>query len=89
MRETLECLRPNLAADDDRLLSSICQFDLLACWPGSAMGRASGPPFYPNFARYSAHRSEPAVRMLLDDASARAALAADDDQGLADVLRAR
>jgi hypothetical protein len=84
----LDCLRPDLAADDDRLLSSICQFDLLACVAGIGQGKSSGSAFfYPNFARYFAHRSEPAVRALLDDPSARAALFPDDDQALADVLR--
>jgi hypothetical protein len=85
----LDCLRPDLLADDDRLLSSICQFDLLACVSGINQGRRVGSAFfYPNFARYFAHRSEPAVRTLLDDPSARAALFPDGDQELADVLRA-
>jgi len=85
----LDCLRPDLLADDDRLLSSICQFDLLACVAGINQGRRVGSAFfYPNFARYFAHRSEPAVRALLDDPSARAALFPESDQDLADVLRA-
>jgi hypothetical protein len=85
----LDCLRPDLLADDDRLLSSICQFDLLACVAGISQGRRVGSAFfYPNFARYFAHRSEPAVRALLDDPSARAVLFPDGDQDLADVLRA-
>jgi hypothetical protein len=85
----LDWLRPDLAADDDRLLSSICQFDLLACVAGISQGKRVGSAFfYPNFARYFASRSEPAVRALLDDPSARAALFPDDDQTLADVLRA-
>ncbi len=85
----LDCLRPDLAAEDDRLLSSICQFDLLACVAGISQGKRVGSAFfYPNFARYFARRSEPAVRALLDDPSARAALFPDDDQDLADVLRA-
>lgn len=84
----LDCLRPDLAADDDRLLSSLCQFDLLACVAGISQGKSAGSAFfYPNFARYFVHRSEPAVRTLLHDASARAALFPDDDQDLADVLR--
>jgi hypothetical protein len=52
--------------------------------PGKNTGSAF---FYPNFARYFARRSEPAVRALLGDPSARAALFPDDDQDLADVLR--
>jgi hypothetical protein len=85
----LDCLRPDLAADDDRLLSSICQFDLLACVAGIGQGKSvKSAFFYPNFARYFAHRSEPAVRALLDDPSARATLFPEGDQELADVLRA-
>lgn len=85
----LDSLRPDLLTDDDRLLSSICQFDLLACVAGISQGRRVGSAFfYPNFARYFARRSEPAVRVLLDDPSARAALFPDGDQELADVLRA-
>ena len=64
----LDCLRPDLLADDDRLLSSICQFDLLASVAGISQGRRVGSAFFcPNFARYFARRSEPAVRALLDD----------------------
>jgi hypothetical protein len=55
---------------------------------GISQGKGAGSAFfYPNFARYFAHRSEPAVRTLLHDASARAALFPDDDEDLADVLR--
>ncbi len=85
----LDCLRPDLAADDDRLLSSICQFDLLACVAGIGQGgRVASEFFYPNFSRYYARRSEPAVRALLDDRAARAALFPGSDQDLAEVLRA-
>jgi hypothetical protein len=85
----LDSLRPDLLTDDDRLLSSICQFDLLACVVGISQGRRVGSAFfYANFARYFARRSEPAVRALLDDPSARAALFPENDQELADVLRA-
>jgi hypothetical protein len=85
----LDCLRPDLAADDDRLLSSICQFDLLACVAGISQGKIVGSAFfYPNFARYFSYRSEPAVRVLLHDSSARATLFPDDDQDLAEALRA-
>jgi len=83
----LECLRPDMLADDDRLLSSICQFDLLACVAGIGQGGAASSSFYPNFSRYFARRSEPAVRMLLDDPSARVALFPHSDQELAEVLR--
>jgi hypothetical protein len=85
----LECLRPDLVAGDDRLLSSICQFDLLACVAGIGQGGAVASKFfYPNFSRYFARRSEPAVRALLDDPSARTTLFSGSDQDLADVLRA-
>ena len=83
----LECLRPDLLADDDRLLSSICQFDLLACVAGIGQAGVLSSSFYPNFSRYFARRSEPAVRALLDDPAARAALFPQSDQDLAEVLR--
>lgn len=84
----LECLRPDLLADDDRLLSSICQFDLLACVAGIGQGGAVASQFfYPNFSRYYSRRSEPAVRVLLEDGSARQILFPGSDQELADTLR--
>jgi hypothetical protein len=84
----LECLRPDLLADDDRLLSSICQFDLIACITGIGQGGAVASQFYyPNFSRYFTRRSEPAVRVLLDERSARQALFPGSDQHLADALR--
>jgi hypothetical protein len=84
----LACLRPDLVVGDERLLSSICQFDLLACVVGIGHGGAGSSSFYPNFARYFAHRSEPAARVLLQDQSARAVLFPGSDQDLANTLRA-
>ncbi|MEA2347204.1 MAG: hypothetical protein QOG62_991, partial [Thermoleophilaceae bacterium] len=67
-----------LGPDDDDLLTSIAQFDLLS--NVVAIGEAQlghpvpGRVYYPNFARFHQHRIEPAVERLLSDADMRHAL---------------
>jgi len=81
-------LRPDLEARDELLLTSLCQFDILACLAAiDAPGGSAGGTFYPNFAWFFSARSDPAVVMLLDDHGARAVLFHGDDEELAAALR--
>ncbi|MFL5866686.1 MAG: RNA-binding domain-containing protein [Thermoleophilaceae bacterium] len=79
-------LHPDLPADDERILTSICQFDLLA---NLAVVHATQDlhSVYPNFRRFYSHRSDPAVVLLLEDTEARSILFPEDDETLAHVLR--
>lgn len=74
----LECLRPDVAEGDERVLSSLCQFDLLAAVAvSSARRRIDSSSYYTNFAPYYPSRSLPAVRRLLEDQDVRRAIAGD------------
>ena len=86
----LECLRPDLAADDERIVTSLCQFDLLADLASLSLSDAKHKEaFFPNFARWYASRSDPAARMVIDKNDARDVIfAGGSDQELADALRA-
>lgn len=81
-------LRPDIAADDSNVISSICQFDMLAVLTIiAATGSLSGSNWYPNFARFYSMRTEPAVQQLLADAEMRATLFPRPDNELAAALR--
>jgi hypothetical protein len=84
----LACLRPDLGdADDDALLTSIAQFDLL--WNTAAVGvngSPDGKAFYPSFARFRQERIEPVVDRLIRDPGVRAALFPGTDAQLATAL---
>ena len=84
----VSCLRPDLPADDERLLNSLCQFDALAALAMIAETQSlSDSAFYPNFARFYTHRTEPAIaRLLVDDAMRQAIFPLPDDM-LASALR--
>jgi hypothetical protein len=86
---THESLTPDLAPeDDDRLLTSLCQFDFLACLAAIVKANSlSGSNFYPNFGRFHTDRAEPVVRLLLSDQSLREAIAAVPDDDLAILLK--
>jgi hypothetical protein len=77
----VSCLWPDLPADDERLLDSLCQFDALAALAMIAQTRSlSDSHFYPNFARFYSHRTEPAIaRLLVDDAMRQAIFPLPDD----------
>jgi len=80
-------LRPDYAIDDERLLSSLTQFDMLANLAVAARHGLSGGVVYPHFRRFYAHRSDPAVVALLEEKGARDTIFPDDDQSLAEALR--
>lgn len=83
----VDCMRPDgLASDDDELLSSLAQFDVLS--NVVAIGAAkdvSGRVFYTNFARFRQSRVQRVVERLLSDSAMREELfpLADDDLAIA------
>ena len=86
---TLPSLTPDVLADDDALLSSLCQFDFLSCLVAVHAAREVGPRVcYPDFGRFYVQRVEPVAVGLLGDGRMREVLFPEDDQELADVLRA-
>ncbi len=85
----LECLRPDAAEGDERVLTSLCQFDALAAVAvSSARRRIDSSTYYTNFAPYYASRTLPALRRLIIDADVRRAVAPNlSDASLAIVLQ--
>lgn len=82
------CLRADLPSDDEGLLDSLCQFDVLANLAMiGATGGISTSHFYPSFARFYSHRTEPAIARLLADEQMRKALFPRSDEDLASALR--
>jgi hypothetical protein len=83
----LDCLRPDeLSAEDDALLTSIAQFDVLSNVVAIGDARdVSGRVFYPNFARFRQTRVQKIVGQLLSDSAMRGVLfpLADDDLAIA------
>jgi hypothetical protein len=86
----LACLRPDLPSDDEAVLNSLCQFDMVVALTAIDVGgtRTSSDYFYPNFARFYSHRTEPIVELLVRDPAVRAIVFSGNDQQLADALRA-
>ena len=83
------CLRADLPSGDERLLNSLCQFDALACLAVVAhAGRASRSDFYPSFARFYGHRTEPAFVRVIHDPVVREAICPLSDDELASAMRA-
>jgi hypothetical protein len=85
----LPWLRQDLARDDEDIISSLCQFDLLYC----LTAYASDPKhrlseFLPSFARWYSHRTDPAVVDVIEDPAVREAVFPMGQQELADALRA-
>jgi hypothetical protein len=82
-----DCLRPDLPPDEERLLDSLCQFDLLACVVAMDDAESTdGRYFYPNFSRFYSQRSTPVAQRLLEDPNMRASLFRGNDENLAIVL---
>ncbi len=70
--DRLDCVRPDLPNTDDRILDSICQFDVLAALAAIAdHGGVDTKVFYTSFAYYFAQRSEPIIELLLEDPELR------------------
>jgi len=85
----LDCLHPDVAADDDALLSSLTQFDFLSCLVAvTPTDTQRSRSFYPNFARFYTERTEPIVEKLIADGQGtmRTMISPADDTGLADAL---
>lgn len=81
-----ECLRPDLPPEDEGHLTSICQFDALAMVATINESRDLDS-YYPSFARYYEHRTQPALARLLTDQDMRRVIFPDTDDNLANVFR--
>ncbi len=81
-------LRPDYGPDDNRLLSSLAQFDILANLAvTSTAGSVQSAGVYPHFRRFYGFRSDPAVVALLEDEDARSEIYPESDAELAQALR--
>ncbi|CAN5479277.1 hypothetical protein BH20ACT23_BH20ACT23_27530 [soil metagenome] len=74
-----DCLRQGLAADDERILDSLCQFDMLAMLSTLAEAARIGDfnlasrthHYYPHFSRFYESRSLPMLEMVIADPALR------------------
>ncbi len=81
------CLRPDAAPEDERLLDSLCQFDILASLVAiSDAGSIDTRYFYTSFARFYTRRAQPAVSRLIRDQEMRQVLFPGTDEFLATAL---
>jgi hypothetical protein len=81
-------LRSDYEPDDDRLLSSLVQFDILSNLAvTSVAGSVRKAGVYPHFRRFYGFRSDPAVVALLEDEDVRGEIYPEDDAKLAQALR--
>lgn len=75
--------------DDESLLDSIAQFDVLFNVVAmSLQSRSYGTDYYPNFSRFFTRRSDPAFRWVVEDAAVREALTIPEGDELARILGA-
>jgi hypothetical protein len=86
--ERLACLRSDgLAGEDEAILSSLAQFDLLTNLVAVVdYGRPHPGAFYPNFARFGQQRVDPIVDRLLCDTAMRGVLGLESDTDFAVAL---
>jgi hypothetical protein len=83
-----DVLRPDLSADDEALLSSICQFDIFAAMAAyNEAGQADSGLYYTNFARLNWGRAEPALVALVKGGDARKEIFPRPDEELAAAIR--
>jgi Schlafen, AlbA_2 len=84
----LDCLRPDIEAEDDAVLNGLTQFDFLACLVAMADSNNtdSSGAFYPNFARFDETRTQPAAQRLLHDPEIRKAIYPANNESLASAL---
>lgn len=81
----LECLRPDVEPEDEKILTGLTQFDFLASLITMAdSDNKSG--IFPNFARFYAERTQPAAQRLLREPEMREIIYPGDDQHFADAL---
>jgi hypothetical protein len=81
----LECLRPDVQPEDERILTGLTQFDFLAGLVAMAdSGNNSG--LVPNFARFYATRTQSAAQRLLRDPEMREIIYPGDDLRFATAL---
>jgi len=84
---TVAALHPDRQVDDEAILDSLCQFDVLGCLVViGERGTADSRNFYPSFAGYYSRRTEPAIALLVTDVVMRRELFDGDDRSLADAL---
>lgn len=87
--DRLDCLRPDMANPDDRILDSICQFDFLAALAAIAdNGSIDTKSFYTSFAYFFTERVESIADQLLRDPALRNAIFPSPDGDLAAALAA-
>lgn len=93
-----DCLRQGLAADDERILDSLCQFDMLAMLATLAeaarirdinpSGLRWSHHYYPHFSRFYETRSLPMIeRVITDPAIREEVFPGRSDDDLASVIR--
>jgi hypothetical protein len=86
--DRLAPLRPDVPAEDEAIVNSLTQFDLVSILTTIAAAESLDTGnWYTNFARYDWSRSEPALLELLDDGEIREVLFPQSDQHLADAIR--
>jgi hypothetical protein len=85
----MECLRPDVVAEDEQVVTSLCQFDILAGFAAVAgTSRRFDPPYLAQFARWFAERTDPVVVEMIEGGPMRETFFPGDDEELAGALRA-
>lgn len=81
-------LRPDLSPDDEGVVTSLCQFSLLACFVALSTpeGKSTGSCLA-HFGRWFAQRTDPVVVALINGGPIRDEIYPEDDQSLADAIR--
>ncbi len=81
-------LRPDLDAGDEKILDSLCQFDVYAAVAAiDEAAHIDGSVFYTSFGHYHTQRSEPAFVNIVSNDGVRQVMFGRDDDDLALVLR--
>ena len=82
-------LRPDVSSDDEAVVTSLCGFSLLSCFVAlSTPGGKRTGPFLAHFGRWFAQRTDPLVVLLIEGGDIRSQIYPEDDQSLADAMRA-
>jgi hypothetical protein len=83
----LACLRPDgLGPDDEEVITSLAQFDLLWNLIALDQGDTRRRTWYPSFARFRQDRIQPLADRLISEPALRAALFTGGDESLAEAL---